>query len=158
MARRSDAAELIQTETLQREALQASGDLERNNQIPIKRSLGTFILAVVEAVCLFAVATAGAGIALGSGAAAVAGWAIFLHRDIFRIPALLLASAGSAFNLYLIWTAHRLRNAPAAAWRKRPITSRERSRIVLVVALSILALIICGAEIYFHRLVHHSII
>ena len=153
MARRSDAPELIETETLQ-----ASGGLERNSQIPIKRSWGAFILAIVEAVCLFAVTAAGAGIALGSGAAAVAGWALFLHRDIFRIPALLLAIGGAAFNLFLLWTAHRLRNAPTAAWRKRPITSKERSRIVLVFVLSVLTLIICGAEIYLHRLLHHSII
>jgi hypothetical protein len=153
MTLRSDTTGFMQTETLR-----ASRDLERNSQIPLKRSLGTFILAVVEAVCLFAVATAGAGIALGSGAAAVAGWAIFLHRDIFRVPALLLAIGGSAFNLYLLWTAHRLRNAPAAAWRKRPITSKERSRIVLVFVLSMLTLIICGAEIYLHRLLHHSTI
>jgi hypothetical protein len=153
MARSSDAPRHVEAEPSQ-----ASREMEFRSEIPLKRSLGTFVLAIVEAVCLFAVATAGAGIALGSGAAAVAGWAIFLHRDIFRIPALLLAMGGSGFNLYLLWIAHRLRNAPAAAWRKRPITSKERSRIVLVFVLSMLTLIICGAEIYLHRLFHHSII
>ncbi|HET8888180.1 MAG TPA: hypothetical protein VFQ41_04695 [Candidatus Angelobacter sp.] len=152
MAQKSDAPRLGKTETLQE-----NGGPERKRQIPVKASWGAFIVAIVEAVCVFAVATAGAGIALGSVAATVAGWAIFLHRDIFRIPALLLAIGGSAFNLFLLWTAYRLRNAPAAAWRKQPISSKERSRIVLVFVLSVLTLIICGAEIYLHRSFHHSI-
>ena len=152
MAQNSDAPGLAKVETLQ-----ASEGPERKSQIPVKASWGAFVVAIVEAVCVFAVATAGAGIALGSTAATVAGWAIFLHRDIFRIPALLLAIGGSAFNLFLLWTAYRLRNAPAAAWRKQPISSKERSRIVLVFVLSVVTLIICGAEIYLHRSIHHSI-
>jgi hypothetical protein len=152
MAPNSDTPGFAKVETLQ-----ASGGPERQSQIPVKASWGAFFVAIVEAVCVFAVATAGAGIALGSVAATVAGWAIFLHRDIFRIPALLLAIGGSAFNLFLLWTAYRLRNAPAAAWRKQPISSKERSRIVLVFVLSVVTLIICGAEIYLHRSFHHSI-
>ncbi|HJX84422.1 MAG TPA: hypothetical protein VJ723_08780, partial [Candidatus Angelobacter sp.] len=84
---------------------------------PVGRSWGALALAVLEALCVFSVAMARAGFVLGGSAAVVASWANFFHRDIFRIPALLLATAGALINLYLLWNARRLRNAPAAAWR-----------------------------------------
>jgi hypothetical protein len=122
----------------------------------LPRSWGSLVLAVLEALCVFSVAVARAGYVLGGSAAVVVGWARFLHRDIFRVPALFLATAGAAFNLYLLWNARRLRNAPSAAWRKRPITSRERWRIRLVFWLSVLTLATATAEIYFHRVTQHT--
>ncbi len=121
------------------------------------RSWGVLALAALEALCVFSVAMARAGFVLGASAAGVASWANFFHRDIFRIPALLLATAGAAFNLYLLWNARRLRNAPAAAWRKRPRTSRELWRIRLVFWLSVVTLITVVAEVYFHRILNHTL-
>lgn len=152
MVQKSDSPGLTEAETIK-----LTRDPERNNRIPVKQSWGTFILAAVEAVCVFVVAAGRAGIALSSiSATATASAAVFLHRDSFRIPVLLLAIAGSLFNLFLLWRFYRLRNAPAAAWRKKPLTKRERWRIGLVLALSVLTLLTAGAEIYFHRLLHHT--
>src|SRR6266852_2652352 len=134
-----------------------SSETIKNNQAsstvtpPLSRSWGALALAVLEALCVFAVAMARAGFVLGGSSAVVASWANFFHRDIFRIPALLLATVGALINLYLLWNARRLRNAPAAAWRKRPRTSRERWRIGLVFWLSVLTLATVAAEVYFHR-------
>jgi hypothetical protein len=108
-------------------------------------------------VCVFSVAAAKAGIVLGSTAAILAGWSISLHRDAIRIPVLAVAATGAGGNLYLIWKRWRLRNRPAAAWRKRPLTKRERLKTGLVLSLSGLTLVVTAAEIYFHRLLNHTI-
>lgn len=138
------------------EAAQANADIDPS-LIPIKQSWGAFLLALVEALCVFVVAAGKAGIALSAISATAAGSAaLFVHRDSFRIPALLLAIIGSLFNLFLLWRFQQLRNAPAAAWRKRPLTTTQRWRIGLVLVLSVVTLITAGAEIYFHRVLHHS--
>jgi len=129
-------------------------DAER---LPVKRSWAVMILAFLEAACVFSVAAAKAGLLLGSAGAVLSGWSVFLHRDAIRIPVLLVAMAGAGFNLYLIWKRQRLRNSPAAAWRKRPLTKRERLKTGLVFWLSVLTLVLGFAEIYFHRLLHHTV-
>jgi len=132
--------------------------LSKAEGLPVKRSWTVLLLAFIEAVCVFSVAAAKAGILLGSAAAVATGWSVSLHRDSIRIPVLLVAFTGAGFNLYLIWKRRRLRNSPAAAWRKRPLTKRERLRTGLVLWLSVLTLILGAAEIYFHRILHHTII
>lgn len=132
-------------------------DVESAYAIQTTRSWGALFLAIIEAACLFLVAAAKAGALGGTILGALAGWSAFLHRDILRIPLLLSAIIGSVINVFLLWRAHRLRNVPAAAWRKRPLTTRERFRIGLVLSLSTLTFFIAGAEIYIHRIGHHSI-
>jgi hypothetical protein len=127
------------------------------DRLPVKRSWTVLILAFVEAVCVFSVAAAKAGILLGSIAASATGWAVSLHRDVIRIPVLLVAMSGAGFNLYLIWKRRRLRNSAAAAWRKRPLTKRERVKTVLVLVLAVVTLVLGAAEIYLHRLLHHTV-
>lgn len=125
--------------------------------LPVKRSLGALALATVEAICVFYVGASQAGLLVGTFAAGTLGVARYIHRDIFRIPILMVAVAGAALNLYLVWNAQRLRNAPAAAWRKRPLTGRERGRIAMVVGVSLVTFAIAAWEILLHRRLHHTI-
>ncbi len=122
------------------------------------RSWGALLLAILQALCVVSVAMARAGIVLGAASVTAVTWANFFHRDIFRLPILVLAVAGAGFNLYLLWNSRRLRNAPAAAWRKRPLTTGERWRIGLVFCLSIFTLVTAAAEVYYHRIIHHTTI
>jgi hypothetical protein len=131
--------------------------LSNGERLPVKRSWAVLFLAFIEAVCVFSVAAAKAGVLLGSAAAIATGWSVSLHRDAIRIPVLLVAMTGAGFNLYLLWKRRRLRNSPAAAWRKRPLTKRQRLKTALVFWLSLLTLVLGAAEIYFHRLLHHTI-
>jgi DNA-binding transcriptional LysR family regulator len=131
--------------------------LSETDRLPVKRSWAALLLTFIEAVCVFSVAAAKAGVLLGSAAAIATGWSVSLHRDAIRIPVLLVAMTGAGFNLYLIWKRRRLRNSPAAAWRKRALPKRERLRTGVVLWLSVLTLILGAAEIYFHRLLHHTI-
>ncbi len=131
--------------------------LSETERLPVKRSWAALILAFIEAVCVFTVGAAKVGILVGTMGAVLAGWAVILHRDAIRIPVLLIAMTGAGFNLYLIWKRRRLRNSPAAAWRKRPLTKRERVKTALVFWLSIGTLLLGAAEFYFHRLLHHTV-
>src|SRR5260370_23982053 len=112
--------------------------LSKTDPLPVKRSWAVLLLAFIEAVCVFSVAAAKAGVLLGSAAAIATGWSVSLHRDAIRIPVLLVAMTGAGFNLYLIWKRRRLRNSPAAAWRNRALTNRERLSTGLGVWLSVL--------------------
>lgn len=134
-----------------------SSVLGRGIEVPVKRSWGLLILAVIEAFCIFFVILAKTGLVVGGLAAFAVGWARYLHRDIIRVPVLLVAIAGAGLNLYLLWKRQQLRDAPAAAWRKKALTKRERFRIALVLSLSILTLAFAASEIYLHRLIHHTI-
>jgi hypothetical protein len=131
-------------------------DLE--NLLPVKQSWGAFALATVEAICVFYVGAAQAGLLVGSVAAGAVSVARFIHRDFFRVPILLAAVLGAVLNLFLVWNAQRLRNAPSAAWRKRPLSSRDRWRIGTVVVLSILTFAIATFEVVLHRRLHHTIV
>jgi hypothetical protein len=136
---------------------ETSSVLGRGIEVPVKRSWGLLTLAVIEAFCIFFVILAKTGLVVGGLAAFAVGWARYLHRDIIRVPVLLVAIAGAGLNLYLLWKRQQLRNAPAAAWRKKALTKRERFRIALVLSLSILTLAFASCEIYLHRLIHHTI-
>lgn len=125
---------------------------------PVGRSWGAFTLAAIEAICVFSVAAARSGLVLGSAGVFVAGWAEFLHRDVFRIPALLVAIGGAVVNLLNLWRAHRQRNMPSASWRKVALTGAQRFRIGLILSLSVITILLAGLEIHYHRLFHHTII
>ena len=125
---------------------------------PLGRSWSVLALATIEAICVFSVAAARSGLVLGSAGIFVAGWAQFLHRDVFRIPALLVAAGGAAVNLLTLWKAHRLRNMRSASWRRVALTRTERFRIGLIFSLSVITIVLTSLEIHYHRLFHHTII
>ncbi len=125
--------------------------------VPVKTSFSVFILTVVEAVCVFYVAAAKSGFILLAAGIATGAWATFLHQDSIRIPVLLLVLVGAMLNLFLLWKANRLRNSPAAAWRKRALTKKERLRTALVASFSTLTLVLVVMEILFQRSLHHTL-
>jgi len=125
--------------------------------LPVKLSWGALLLAVLETVCVFYVSAAKLGLAVAAATIATSGWATMLHKDIFRIPMLALASLAATFNLFLVWRARSLMNAPAAAWRRRTPTRRERWRVRVVAGLSVLTLLLTAAEVSIHmHHLHHS--
>jgi len=126
--------------------------------VSLKRAGGAFFLSAVEAVCVFFVTSAKAGLVLVSANIAASAWAEFVHRDWLRLPLLGFAMAGAVLNLYLLWNAHTLRNAPSASWRKQDLPSGTRVRNVVVFSLSVATLLLAGTEIYLHRSLHHTIL
>lgn len=115
---------------------------------------GSVLLAAVEAVCTFFVALSKLGILVGFTSLLSGVIVSRYHQDAIRLPVLAIAAIGAIMNLVVLWNATRLRNSPSAAWRKRPLSRRERWRIGMLIGLSIVTLGLVVAEFSIHPL-HH---
>ena len=70
---------------------------------------------------------------------------------------LALAGAGAFVNLGLLWNAERMRRNPAARWRIRPLTKKERLEKWLQLGASVLTLLLIAGELLAHPLFHHEL-
>jgi hypothetical protein len=107
-----------------------------------------------------AVFVSGISTALGLStvaAASAAGPATGFHANRFRIPMLALAGVGALVNLFLYWNAERMRRNPAARWRMRPLTRKERLEKWFQLGASVLTLLLIAAELLAHPLFHHEV-
>src|SRR5215471_19941071 len=98
----------------------------------------SFAAAVIQAICVFSMASNSLKVALGIGSVAAAGSSSFIHSDPVRIPLMILSAIGATITLYVVWNGWRLRNRPSARWRKQPLSIRERRRIGVAIAFSLL--------------------
>jgi len=116
------------------------------------------IFAILQSACTAVIAISGIRVAIGlSALAAAAGIhapAKGLHQDAIRIPMMLLALVGSLLNLFVIWKIRSLRSKPASQWRQKPIPTKKLNSERLQMALSILTLVLLGAEWITHPLIH----
>jgi hypothetical protein len=126
------------------------------------RTLGgvSLAMAILQSLCTAVFVVSGFRLAIGLTAlAAVSGIyapARGFHQDAIRIPMLIFATVGSVVNLaVLAWIRH-LRARPAAQWRKREITPRQRRSERLQVALAIITLILVGLETWTHAKIHRT--
>jgi hypothetical protein len=123
-------------------------------------SWGSLTLAAIESLCVAAVGLSGVRVALGLTsllAAGAAGPATGWHRQAIRIPLLTLGAVGALLSLLLLWNEEKLRRKPAAAWRIRPLTPRQRRRRRLQLILAILTLLLVAAELITHPWFHHEL-
>lgn len=117
------------------------------------------VLALLQSLCT-AVLTVNS-IRLGIGLAAlaassIAGPLVPLHRDAIRIPMLVIAAAGAIVNLaVLAWIWH-LRSRPAAQWRQRELSKKQRRSERLQVALAVVTLVLVGLEVWNHARMHEK--
>ena len=129
-----------------------SGELTRS----IWLSSGTLFVASIEAVCLFFVSASGVALLLGGSTVVLSQSLLFFHQAAIRIPILAIATLGALLNLGLLWNQHRLRTTPSARWRMEPLTTRDRRKIILVTAMSVLTLLVVCVELYLHHKFHGS--
>src|ERR1700731_3027627 len=123
-------------------------------------TVGSLGFAIVQGVCAMAVFVSGISTALGlSTLAAVtaAGPATGLHANRFRIPMLALAGLGAVVNLVLFWNVERMRRNPAARWRMRPLTRKQRWEKGIQLGASILTLLLIAGELLAHPMFHHEL-
>jgi MFS family permease len=121
--------------------------------------LGTFLFALLQALCPAVIALSGLRVLIGIGAlAAAAGTDAAprgFHQDLIRIPMMLLALAGAVLNLFVIWQIRRLRNRPAAQWRLSPVPPAKLRSERLQIVLSLLTFVLLAAEWLTHPMIHH---
>jgi len=124
------------------------------NRAAIASSGASLLLAAVEAVCVFVVGANGVAALVGSSGIVLAEGARIFHQAAIRLPLLALATGVALFNLWMLLNSWRLRRAPAAQWRIRPLQAHERRRIGLIAVLS--TLLFVTAELFLHHKLHGS--
>jgi hypothetical protein len=118
------------------------------------------LMALLQSLCTAVLTISGIRVAIGLTALAAASGiyapAKGFHQDAIRIPMLILATAGAVVNLaVLAWIRH-LRNRPAAAWRRRELSVKERRSERLQVVLAVVTLVLVGLETWTHPMVHRT--
>ena len=120
-------------------------------------AITSFLFILLQSFCTFAMAVSGVRVVIGVGALAGAVGLIrpivWFHHDLYRIPMMVLALAGSLLNLVVLWQVWRLRIRPASAWRQQPVSRKKIASEWLQFTLSILTLLLLSAEFIAHRIV-----
>jgi len=122
----------------------------------------SFLFSILQSVCTAIVAINGIRLALGIGSLAMTvglGAALDRYHDITWLRLTLLAGAlsGSTLTLGVQIHAWRLRNRPAAQWRRLPRTNKERRMDALQIGFSLLTLILVAIEEYLHFQFCHTL-
>ena len=139
-----------------------SPDFDNSPSKPTRLLLawGSLALATAESLCVAAVGLSGMRVVLGLTsllAAGAGGPARGLHREAVRIPLLTVGAIGAMVSLLLLWNEERLRRNPAAAWRMRPLTPKQRRQRWLQAGLAILTLLLVAAELITHPWFHREL-
>ena len=79
------------------------------------------------------------------------------HADAIRVPMIVIALLGSLLNLAILMHVRHLRNRPAAQWRRRSLSLREKRKELAQLVLSLATLVLVGVEEYLHLSFHHSL-
>jgi hypothetical protein len=120
----------------------------------------SLLVALLQSACTAVLTVSGIRVAIGLTALAAAGGiyapARGFHQDAIRIPMLWLAAAGAIVNLLVLAWIWHLRARPAAQWRRREISPKERRSERLQLALAILTLVLVALETWTHPMVHRT--
>jgi hypothetical protein len=120
----------------------------------------SLLFSVLQSVCTAVVALNSVRLAIGIGSLAMStglGAAMAHFHEITWVRVILLVGAlsGSMLTLGIILRAKRLRSRPAARWRLRPLSSKQKRMELLQVFLSLVTLLLVVVEEYLHfRLCH----
>jgi hypothetical protein len=120
----------------------------------------TFMIAMLQSLCTAVLTISGIRVAIGlSALAAAAGIyapAHGFHKDAIRIPMLALAAVGAILNLAVLFWIRSLRARPAAQWRRRELTKKQKRSERLQIVLAIVTLLLVGLEVWTHPMVHRT--
>jgi hypothetical protein len=136
----------------------------QGNELVRKQGLiawSSFFFALLQSICTTVVAINGLRVAIGIGSLALstgAGAALVrFHTDSIRIPMIVIALLGSLLNLAILMNVRHLRNRPAAQWRRKPLSPKEKRTERAQLVLSVVTLVLIGIEEYLHLSRTHSL-
>ena len=116
-------------------------------------------IAILQSICTAVLTINGIRLAIGLTAFVMASSLVgpvrWFHQDAIRIPMLVIATIGAIADLAVLWWMRRLRVQPAAQWRRRKLSTREKRSQQFQVALAVLTLVLVGAEAYTHAFIFH---
>ena len=123
--------------------------------------LTSLFFILLQSACAAVMALSGLRLLIGIGslAAATAGadFLAAIHGKAIRIPMEILAIAGSAVNLYVIWRIRSLRARPSSQWRVGPVMPSKKRAESIQIALGVLTLALVIVEWAIHIYLHGSI-
>src|ERR1700730_16932164 len=129
-------------------------EVQKPSSSSLLLSSAAFVGGLVEGACAILVASASAKLFVGLGAVAGAVKASRLHADIVRVPVLLVSAASAVITLVVLWNSWRARNRPAARWRKKPMTLREKFSFAITLLASVLTMALVVGEVIEHPIFH----
>jgi hypothetical protein len=112
---------------------------------------------LLHAVCTLFLVINAIAVWLGLGGITAATLAHLVHADLPRRILLAVALSLASVTLYVLRGAWRLRMDPAAAWRRQPLTSREKWRFGVSLGFAVLALCLVLSEIVAHLYLYRTI-
>ena len=127
---------------------------------PLSVVASSLLFSVLQSVCTAVVALNSVRLAIGIGSLAMStglGAAMEHFHQItwLRVTLLVGALSGSILTLGIILRAIHLRNRPAARWRLRPLSRKQKRMELLQLSLSFVTLLLVVIEEYLHfRLCH----
>ena len=117
----------------------------------------SLVLALMQSICTAVLTISGLRLAIGLTALALAGSVAapirWFRQDAIRIPMLVLATVGAVADLLILAWMRHLRRQPAAQWRRREQSSKEKRSQRLQVAVAILTLLLVGLETWTHSII-----
>jgi len=121
-----------------------------------------FLFSILQSVCTAVVAINGVRLMLGIGSLAMTvglGATLDRFHEITWLRLMLLFGAlfGSLLPLAVQLHAWRLRNRPAAQWRRQPRTNKQKRSDAIQIALSVLTLVLVAIEEYLHFQLCHTL-
>lgn len=137
------------------------GDASWNQPAGMRVVAGAcFLFALLQSLCTAVLTLSGLRVAIGLTALAAAsgiyapatGW----HQDAIRIPMLWLATLGACVNIAVLAWMRYLRSRPAARWRTRPLSAKQKRSLVLQIVLAVVTLVLVGLETWTHPMVHRT--
>ena len=120
----------------------------------------SLLFSVLQSICTAVVALNSVRLAIGIGSLAMTtglGAALEHFHQItwLRVTLLVGALSGSFLTLGIVLRTVRLRNRPAARWRLRPQSSKQKRMELVQISLSVVTLQLVVVEEYLHfRLCH----
>jgi hypothetical protein len=135
-------------------------------QVALKRrswavGFTSLFFILLQSACTAVTALSGLRLLIGIGSLAAATTGIkflaSIHGEAIRIPMELLAIAGSAVNLYVIWRIRSLSRRPSSQWRVEPVNPAKKRAEAMQITLAFLTLLLVLGEWTTHLYMHHSI-
>ena len=130
-----------------------------NNSNGLKIVSGaSLVIAILQSICTAFLTINGIRFAIGLTAVVLAGSVLgplqWFHQDAIRIPMLILATIGASLDLAVLWWTRHLRNQPAAQWRRREMSTKEKRSRGLQFTLALVTLFLVGTEAWYHHKIH----
>jgi hypothetical protein len=120
----------------------------------------SLVVVLLQSACTAVLTISGLRVAIGLSALAAASGiyapARGFHQDAIRIPMLWFSAVAALVNLAVLAWRWKLRNAPAAQWRRRTLSPGERRSEWFQIVVSVLALVLVALEVWTHPMVHRT--